>query len=229
MCGAVNSPRLTTCGHMFPSDGAFLTDNGLSFLQRQRQSPLEGPRDQVEPQRRYYPMNTAAAITSSMTHIHQAFESDSTTSVDQPTRHEPLQVSLLSRQTFGATSATVMRDSGDRRAATASGCAGGDPASGSACSASLEVMLHRRLKRDDGRGLGEGVDKVTEVSPLLWLLADPVSATNDRWRRLSQQLHHPLRVVALAPKTSAATAGVAPTEWYVTCRGLCVPRSTRRI
>lgn len=60
------SPVLTLLSSPVAADGAFLTDNGLNFLSR----PRPGASDPIS--EHYYPLNTAAGVTSSMTHVHRA-------------------------------------------------------------------------------------------------------------------------------------------------------------
>jgi len=58
---------------------------------------------------------------------------------------------------------------------------------------SVELMLHRRLLHDDGRGVGEALNDSTIVTPKLWLIVDADIETSNRLhRRLSNVLQFPL-------------------------------------
>lgn len=59
----------------------------------------------------------------------------------------------------------------------------------------LEVMLHRSLERDDGRGLSEGVRDTSTVPIKHWIMLQDTPVAS-KWRPRSQLfLEHPLRTV----------------------------------
>lgn len=69
--------------------------------------------------------------------------------------------------------------------------------------------------------LTQGVDDTLRSVVPTWVLADPVSLTNTRWRRLSTQLHQPLRVLsAVVNAETAPLLDVA--EWCVLTVVACV-------
>jgi len=60
---------------------------------------------------------------------------------------------------------------------------------------SLEIMLHRNLQQDDGRGLSERVDDTTTIIFPHWILLDTISVSEYYRKKLSLMLQHPLRMV----------------------------------
>lgn len=67
----------------------------------------------------------------------------------------------------------------------------------------LELMLHRHLSQDDGRGLGEGVRDHNVVTIQQWLMLGHTEDAELHRRRLSLQQDHPLTPVTItkAPET----------------------------
>jgi len=147
-----------------------------------------------------FPMNTAAAVTSSMAHLEGVTDGDAPGRFDweqAPHHHEPVQVTILCTQGHGVTSGTFC-DSGEPECARQQR------------RATLEAFLHRRLKFDDNRGLGEALDDTSRSVSSFWMLFDSVGDSNTQWRQLSARQHNPLRVFLPAE-------GVTMTreEWYV--------------
>lgn len=60
-------------------------------------------------------------------------------------------------------------------------------------SGSLEIMLHRNLGQDDGRGLSEPVQDSSSTSTTHWIVFGSVKASETRRRMLSIMLEHPLK------------------------------------
>jgi len=63
------------------------------------------------------------------------------------------------------------------------------------CDGGLEMMLHRSLGQDDGRGLGEGVKESNIASIQQWILVGTVENAELSRRRLSLQQDHPLTAI----------------------------------
>eukprot|EP01119_Soliformovum_irregulare_P019887 TRINITY_DN6388_c0_g1_i4.p1 TRINITY_DN6388_c0_g1~~TRINITY_DN6388_c0_g1_i4.p1 ORF type:complete len:1028 (+),score=331.23 TRINITY_DN6388_c0_g1_i4:166-3084(+) len=59
----------------------------------------------------------------------------------------------------------------------------------------LEVMLHRKLEQDDGRGLAEAVRDMTTITNVHWLLWDSIEISRAIRPRIALQLEHPLRMM----------------------------------
>lgn len=60
----------------------------------------------------------------------------------------------------------------------------------------LEVMLHRRCRADDGRGVGETLNESTHIQPSLWLLFDDPVKSAELHRILSIFQQFPLTISA---------------------------------
>jgi hypothetical protein len=60
--------------------------------------------------------------------------------------------------------------------------------------ASLEIMLHRCLSQDDGRGLAQGVHDSTRTAAPIWLLVSSPAEADDSRVRLRHHLQHSLMV-----------------------------------
>jgi hypothetical protein len=58
---------------------------------------------------------------------------------------------------------------------------------------SLEMMLHRSLAQDDGRGLSEPVTDGSTTSTTHWILYDTIAESELRRRKLALMLEHPLK------------------------------------
>jgi hypothetical protein len=68
----------------------------------------------------------------------------------------------------------------------------------------IEIMMHRHLQQDDGRGLAEGVNDDSTVPMTTWLIVDAPDATSEIRRHLSVLLNHPTNVLqAPSPMTAA--------------------------
>jgi len=70
---------------------------------------------------------------------------------------------------------------------------------------SLEVMVHRWLAQDDGRGLSEQVHDETTANIPHWIILDSIEASERRRERLSLYLEHPL--IMMAASTTEETVG----------------------
>lgn len=62
-----------------------------------------------------------------------------------------------------------------------------------------EVMLHRRLLRDDDRGVGQALDDFHEVTPRFFLLADTPSNSSVLHRILANVIQYPLQPYYYTP------------------------------
>lgn len=70
----------------------------------------------------------------------------------------------------------------------------------------LEIMMHRHLLIDDGRGLAEAVSDSSVVKLTTWIIVDTPTATTEVRRHLSILLNHPM--TTLQAKADATVA-----EW----------------
>jgi len=65
-------------------------------------------------------------------------------------------------------------------------------------SGSLELMIHRQLGQDDGRGLGEAVADTSVIHNRQWLIFDDIEKVDQSKRRIYYFLEHPVRKVISA-------------------------------
>ena len=75
--------------------------------------------------------------------------------------------------------------------------------------ASMEMMVARSLREDDGRGLAQGVHDSSRSRAPTYILLDESVRSQGKYRRYSQYLHHPLRTYLAAP-SGGKNDGAAP-------------------
>ena len=142
------------------------TSDGLALIRRKPAGSDVGDGDI---QRHYYPLNTLTRISGPVTPSESGMHGSSV--------EASAWLTVYTTQPFG-TSTRVMKPV----------AAGGETGSDGSSSQSqhrgsrMEVMLHRHLGRDDGRGLGTGVDDRTTLSARLLLTLNaavtPVSTSS---------------------------------------------------
>jgi len=71
-------------------------------------------------------------------------------------------------------------------------------------------MLHRRLTKDDYRGVGQALDDPHEVSPRFFLISDNPSNSSVLHRRLANVVQYPLENFYLTSSTGNITL---PSKW----------------
>ena len=56
-----------------------------------------------------------------------------------------------------------------------------------------EIMLHRRLLRDDGRGVGQALDDFHQVTPRFFVISDNPTNSSKLHRRLANVVQYPMQ------------------------------------
>ena len=79
---------------------------------------------------------------------------------------------------------------------------------------SMEMMVARSLRQDDGRGLAQGVHDSSRAVAPSYILLDESVRSQSKYRRYSQYLHHPLRTYLSAPSGNGAGATPVNTDTW---------------
>ena len=64
---------------------------------------------------------------------------------------------------------------------------------------SFEIMLHRQLRMDDGRGLAQGVHDSSRTSAPIWILFDSPKKSDKLYKRLRHHLQHDKVIFQASP------------------------------
>jgi alpha-mannosidase II len=64
---------------------------------------------------------------------------------------------------------------------------------------SFEIMLHRQLRMDDGRGLAQGVHDSSRTSAPIWILIDSPKKSDKLYKRLRHHLQHDKVIFQASP------------------------------
>jgi hypothetical protein len=89
---------------------------------------------------------------------------------------------------------------------------------------SFEIMLHRQLRMDDGRGLAQGVHDSSRTSAPIWILVDSPKKSDKTYKRLRHHLQHDKVIFqAAAGNDGGKTAPLKLNEYTKVYNGLYAP------